>query len=69
MKVSELIERLEQLPPDADVKVSRDEEGNGFSDLWDVAFSYTDDEGYPIHPDDEADYDLENEARSVILWP
>lgn len=69
MIASELIERLEQLPPDANVVVARDAEGNGFHSLYDVGYSYLDDEGYPIHPDDLDDYDTEDSAPSIVLWP
>ena len=40
MKVKELIEELSKLDPEALVVLSRDEEGNGYSELADIASNY-----------------------------
>lgn len=72
MKVSELIEKLQELDPELKIYLSKDEEGNGFSTLVDVeeSFFYTDDyESRPIHPDDLPEYDDYKLFKAVVLWP
>lgn len=74
MNVQKLIQELSKLPPDAEVFKSKDEEGNGFDDVWEVSFGPCGDDGreiWPIHPDDFAEYSDEDKAEiknAVILW-
>jgi hypothetical protein len=53
MKVSELIEALKQLPQDAEVIMSQDAEGNGYSPLYCL------DEG-TIRPEEVGQYNIES---------
>jgi hypothetical protein len=70
MKVSQLIERLSKCDPNALVVLSRDEEGNGYSELAsiDAGFKWSKSERelrgpdgyYPAEPKDKP---------CVVLWP
>ena len=70
--VATLRAALEGLPDDLPVYISSDEEGNSFSELWEVGHSKSSIEAgdmEPIHPDDLVDYDLSDLIDVVILWP
>lgn len=76
MKNSELIKLLSELPPDADVLMASDPEGNRYHFLEDVESAERPlDDPYreygPIHPDDLWEYvedDIET-VESIYLWP
>lgn len=66
MQVSELIELLETYPPNYQVVLSRDAEGNGFSPLCDADAAAWDEKLWDlkyVEDEDDPEYD------SVILWP
>ena len=66
--VGTLREALKGLPDDLPVILSRDEEGNGFNDLYYVEVSkYID--GEPVHPDDVDSWDPKELIDVVVLWP
>lgn len=74
MTVKELIERLQKLPQDEPVFLSRDPEGNGFYDLTFVEESwYEVDDLQPVELSDYDDWCLETGQVSldhgVFLWP
>ena len=84
MKVSDLITHLEQLPPDDEVILSIDEEGNGYQSLADAELGYAEksynNQWEVWHPDDVTDNAYEAEEnydkkllteleQVVILWP
>lgn len=70
MNVKELREQLELAPDERPVILSRDPEGNGYSELADVDLAgLIERDGYyvgAIHPDDAEEHDVES---AVILWP
>lgn len=62
--VADLIKRLQELPMDHIVVLSRDEEGNGFHALADVSAEHAEMPlGYYIDLYDEG------EPNVVVLWP
>ena len=81
MKVKELIEILSKCNPDADVVLSRDEEGNGYGSLSDVSLEFNWDGEYnaeiglkELTPDlIKAGYEEEDTMPDgydcVVLWP
>ena len=81
MKVKELIEILSKCNPDADVVLSRDEEGNGYSSLSGVSLEYNWDGEYnaeiglkELTPElIKAGYEEEDTMPDgldcVVLWP
>ena len=81
MTVKELIDRLAQYPPDLEVLVSRDAEGNGFSPLEDFGTYLGRKENSTRHGDeysiiDEGDWDIEHDDEGpypgdncLVLWP
>jgi hypothetical protein len=73
--VKELIELLQELPPDCQVILSEDAEGNGFSPLegWNGGI-YTPDSTwsgeYHVYADDEGTTDIPREEwNAICLWP
>ena len=73
MTVKELREQLATFQDDVPVVLSRDEEGNGFHELADVAFSaFIRDDGRieVLSAEDEEDEDAPSpEGMCVVLWP
>lgn len=82
MKVSELIEELKQLPQDAEVIMSQDAEGNGYSPWYGIGQGTVPKEevgNYHIesfyndeHTDDECCLEPDerkNFTKVVCLWP
>ena len=81
MKVKELIEILSKCNPDADVVLSRDEEGNGYGSLSDVSLEYNWDGEYnaeiglkELTPDlikggYEEEDTMPDGLDCVVLWP
>lgn len=68
--VRSLKDALESLPDDTLVILSRDEEGNGFSQLGYVGFDKADPkELYPIHPYDYNEEEYPDAIDIVVLWP
>ena len=70
MRVGELIRKLWNLDQDALVIVSRDEEGNRFSVLYQVdpnmKYSERDMEAYDLG---ESEEDVGECVKCVVLWP
>lgn len=71
MRVSELIAELTKLPQDAEVILSSDSEGNRYDTAYEIAVAHydPDDEIYPIFPNELADYDVDDLAVAVFIWP
>lgn len=76
MKVSELIQILQEVPGDTEVFVSSDAEGNRINSVYEAHTALRDvedTENYPIHEDDIADYPEDYEdvtlVESVFIWP
>lgn len=80
MQVKDLIEQLQTLPPDVEVVLSKDSEGNGFSPYADPCLGYYfadtswsgdfyDDVSMHDEPDEYPDIDEEKMIRAVCLWP
>lgn len=72
MKVHELIAQLSRVPQDAEVILSSDSEGNRYDTAFEVdvaRYQSADDEFWPIHPQDLADYDIEDTLVGVYIWP
>lgn len=78
MTVSELLEGLKGVDPNTLVVLSRDEEGNGFSELADINpdYYYKDgDIGYPKLTDELRDEGYSEEdvmhggKPAIVLWP
>jgi len=85
MKVKELVNLLEKCDPEAEVIISRDEEGNGFSPLYEVCDnqSYIPDNAYSgeialreltdelinAGYSEEDVYTGEGSVKAVVLWP
>lgn len=70
--VGSLRSALADLPDNLPIYVSKDEEGNGFKNLYEVVVcKYRDDgdDGHPVHPDDVEEYDAEDLIDAVVLWP
>jgi len=67
MKVGQLIRDLKQFPPDVDVILSRDEEGNGFRELYQIEIYHAEDEGRGNFEIEEPS--TEKPANAVVLWP
>lgn len=73
--VADLIRALQQMPQDAVPYMSKDEEGNGFSKVYQVVTSETfahDDEHHPLHPADltSGEYgDNPETVTAVYIWP
>ena len=73
MNVKKLKELINELPDDMEVIMSKDGEGNSFSPLSDHGISVyvpeTTWSGEVYHLDDLKENGLENEKKSLILWP
>lgn len=73
--VADLIRSLQQMPQDAPVFMSKDEEGNGYGIVRYVDLSKVltnDDEYHPIHPTDWANKEYGENPDvydAVYLWP
>lgn len=75
MKVSEAIEILKEADPDAELFVSRDEEGNAHRKAH-ISYSETmcnqDGEWVSVHPDDLTNGEYEgwedNMVEAVVVW-
>lgn len=79
MKVSQLIDELKKLDPEREVILARDEEGNGFNQLWNVDDNAVIDDAYEetgihhltpgLEDSGYTDEDIIEGKRVVILWP
>ena len=63
IRVSDLINVLEALDPNAVVVLSRDPEGNAFRHLHEIEVSKTDADEYDLEISDDG------EDPAVVLWP
>lgn len=64
MKVSELISELQKHPPNMEVAVSKDEEGNGFKLLYQVSVESMERYGRQL------DFSESDKAKEyAVLWP
>lgn len=71
MKVSELIEKLNEFDPDLEVIKSKDEEGNDFYDLWAIQKEYWVPDWGVIAPEDVKEYTEEHPSpvkEKVVIW-
>ncbi len=70
MTVKELIEKLQKLPPDPEVVVSIDEEGNGFKPIGDIQADMLYQPRWgEVRMKGEIDTSSDKEWRpAVILW-
>lgn len=66
MKVSDFIKKLEKMPQNYYVIVSKDEEGNGFNLFRDISVGYFDAEEYEFTDCEEDKNGLDN---AICLWP
>lgn len=73
MKVKVLIKQLQALPPNHEVVLSKDAEGNGFSPLADIGvYMYVPDStwsGSVVGKEDAEEQDEKYQENSVVLWP
>lgn len=70
MKVVELITSLSKYHPDAEIVLSRDSEGNGFSSVDEVAFGlYTTKGSGEVYRLDEEAIAGREAVKAVILYP
>jgi hypothetical protein len=78
MKIIELIEILNEMPPDAPVLIASDEEGNSYHHFNAFSWGYVEAgelntwEPEVLHPDDEEDDEYEGDpayAEVFILFP
>lgn len=67
MKVSDLIEHLEQFNPDFMVYIAEDSEGNGFAPIQTLLTTESILDGQMVDKDDDFDEDSIQEV--VVLWP
>lgn len=69
MTVKQLIAELRKFKPDAEVVLSRDEEGNGFSPLREVCVGNYEADANPRAPGEFVAADLADPTNAVCLWP
>ena len=77
MTVKQLIEKLQSVEPDRLVVVSRDEEGNGFSKLWEIeTCAYAEGEiglesltTEDVQRGYTAEDVMTHGEKAVVLWP
>ena len=71
MKVSDLIEILEQFDPHLEVFTSQDPEGNGFSPVDEILTVDLVDSNYDRYDEDDPDIDPTDPEyiRVVTIWP
>jgi hypothetical protein len=73
MNVKDLRDLLATLPGDLPIWVSKDPEGNGYGELYDVDRTYMSDDGYgglePVHRLDMPNYDHDDLTEAIVLWP
>jgi len=63
MKVSELIEALQEHDPELEILISDDEEGNDFSELADMSLENL----IPVF--ENKNYTETNKKEYIVLWP
>lgn len=70
MKANELMAFLKTVPPDSEVIMAEDEEGNRFKRIWEADFTLADDFGGGDWEffDDDSD-GAESALQTVVLWP
>lgn len=71
MLVRELIEQLQQLPPDLLVILQRDPEGNGYSPASGVEEALYDphDRGWQVYSEQDAAEECPDAVPCAVLWP
>lgn len=74
MTIKELKSAIKDLDDNLEVYVARDEEGNGFNNLYSVDVENVYDNSYTgdievVHKDDLEDYDPGYVKDGVVLWP
>lgn len=68
MKVSELIEKLQEQDPDLLVLLAKDAEGNGFRSLFDTGVYFYEKDGRDYELRDDAE-GSEGDPQALVLWP
>ena len=72
MKVADLKELLADFPDDMDILMSIDAEGNAYNFLRVVEVAKCVEEDryfYPLHPEDEEEYEGYDLLTMLVLWP
>lgn len=69
MTVRDLIKNLKRFPQDADVLLSRDEEGNGFRSLYQIEVYHATPEGNRGDFQIEEHNSSDKPINSVVFWP